>query len=177
MHVARTVVPHAAQIEVLENVERLQHHGALHPGIELVDIDTAIGRASRLLDANAPIRQIVARDQTALLLHRSRELGPKSTLVEQVIGGVDRCLAGCTVGERAPLGIDQATQRRRKIGLPENLAGGGCFAYLPQVRQQDPARIRPLLQQCLVALDGVRSLGIDRIAVGQFNRGRQHVGK
>ena len=44
-----------------------------------------------------------------------------------------------------------------------------------RVRQEHRARVRPLLERRLSALDGVGRLRLDRIAVGHLDRGREHL--
>ena len=113
--------------------------------------------------------------EPALLLHAAHEFPGDVSLVEAVVGSLDRVLAGLAGGERLLLRLDQLAQRRCEVRLAEDLASPGCFALLAGVRQHHPLRVRPLLQLLLPAFDPVGGLAVDRIAVGELDRRRQHL--
>jgi hypothetical protein len=91
--VVRAVVAHRAQIEVLEDVERLQQHGPLRPGVELVDVDAAVAGGERLLYPGLPLREVLGRDEAALLAEAAHELGRDVAAVEALMRCRDRLLA------------------------------------------------------------------------------------
>jgi hypothetical protein len=189
VQVARGVVAHRLEVEVLEDIERLQHHRALHPGVELVDLDTAVGGAAGRLDLDLPAREVLAGDEPARGLHRPGELGGDVAAVEAFVGGHDGLLACGAALEGALLGLDQLAQRRRELGLAEDLTGarrlatggggiaatrGGERTGLERMRQHDARAVRPFLDLGLVALDGVRGLRLDGVAVGERDGGCEH---
>ncbi len=175
--VARAVVAHRLQVEVLEQVERLQQRRSLRPGVELVDLDASIAGVQRLLDQRLPLREVGFGDEAALFLHAADEFARDVALVEAVVRGLDRVLARLAGGERLLLGLDQLAQRVGEVLLAEDLARLRRFACLAEVRQHHLLRIGPFLQLVAPALDRVRGFGFDRIAVRELDGGRQHLGQ
>ncbi len=175
--VARGVVAHGLEIDVLQDVERLQHGRSLRPDVELVDVDSLVGGADRLLDAHLPARQVLLGDQAALLAHAAHELVGDVAAVEAVVGGHDRFLAGLLRTERLLLGLDELAQRGREVGLAEDLARLRRFVRLAQVREEDGLRVGPLFGSVPGALDRTHELRLDGIAVGHLEGGGQHVGE
>ena len=173
--VAGAVVPHRLQVEVLEDVEGLQHHGALHPRGELVDLDSFVRGHHGLFDVDLPVGEVVGRDQRAFLPGSPHEFPRDVTLVEPVVRRIDRVLAVLAVGERLPFGLEKFPQRGREVGLSEDLSGAWSFAVLAQVGQVDLARVFPLFDPFFVPLDGVGRLRLDRIALSHLNGWLQHV--
>ena len=169
------VVPHRLEVRVLQNVERLQKRRALRPLLQLENVHAAVVHGERLLDHDLPAREVLKRDEPALLLGGAHELPRNVALVEAVVGGIDRLLPAPPLSERLLLGFHQLPQRRGKVGLPEQLARLWRFAGLARVGKKQRPRVLPLLDECLVALDGVRRLVLHRIPVGHLDRRGQHV--
>ena len=120
--VARGVVAHRLQVHRLQDVQRLQHHRALHPGVQLVDVDVLVARLHRLLDVDLPRREVLHRDEPALLARAAHELLRDVALVEAVVGGVERGLAVEPLRARRLLRLHELAQRGREIGLAEDRA-------------------------------------------------------
>src|SRR3979490_3648825 len=99
MDVTGAVIPHRLEIEILENVERLQHHRTLHPGRELVDVDPRVAGVHRLLDLYLPVGEIPGGEQTSELAHGTHQVVCDVTPVEALVGGVDGGLATLAGGE------------------------------------------------------------------------------
>ena len=175
--VARGVVAHGLEIDVLQDVERLQHGRPLRPGVELVDVDPLVCRADRLLEAHLPARQVFLGDQPALLAHAAHQLVRDVAFVEAVVGGHDRVLAALLGAQRLLLGLHELAQRGREIGLAEDLARLRRLALLARVREEDGLRVRPFPGPLLGALDRPHELRFDGIAVGHLDGGREHVGE
>ena len=173
--VAPAVVAHALQVEVLEDVERLQHRRALGPAVELVHVDAAIRRVPRLLELDAPVREVVLRDLAALFLRAAHELVGDVAAVEAVVGRLQRFLARLAGLQRIRFGLDQLAQRRGEVGLAEDLARDRRLARLARVRQHHGLRVRPLLELALLQFDAIRGLGVDRVAVRERDRGAEHL--
>jgi len=176
VQVTRRVVAHRPQIEVFEDVEGLQHRRTLRPGVELVDVDTAVTDMPRFFDFDAPIGEIVARDEATLCLHRRREFGGDVAAIKTIVGRHDRLLARRAAFECAGLGLDEFAQRRREFGLTKDFAGLRSFAVVvgAAVRQHDASAVGPLLEFAFVSLDERRRLRFHRIAVGEFDGWREH---
>ncbi len=177
MDVARAVVAHPLQVEVLEDVERLQHCRALGPAVELVDIDAAVARAARLLEPDAPVREIFLRDLGALLARAAHEFRGDVAAVEAVIGRLQGLLARLAGLQRRRFRLDQLPERRREVGLAEDLARDRRLARLAGMRQHHGLRVRPFLDLGFLHLDAIRGLGVDGVAVGQRDRGLEHLGE
>jgi hypothetical protein len=177
LDVVGAVVTHRLQVEVLEDVERLEHRRTLGPVVELVDVDAAVSRVPRLLELHAPVREVILRDLPALLLCAAHELCADVAAVEAVVRGLERFLARLASLQRALLGLNELPERRGEVRLAEHFARNRRLAGLPEVREHDGLRVRPLLERLLLRLDAVRRLGLDRVAVGELDRGRQHLGE
>ncbi len=169
MDVARRIVFHRLQIRVLQNVERLEQCGSLLPERELIDGDSLVGRADRLLDADLPVGQVLHRNEPAFLLRGPDQLLRDVAFVEAVVRGIDRFLSRLSPGKSLTLRLDQLAQRSGKILLHEDLAGLRCLTLLPGVRQKKLARVLPLLDVILLSLDRASRLCLDRIAIGHLN--------
>ncbi len=175
--VAGAVVAEGLDVELLEDVQRLEHDRALHPVRQLVDLDPLVVGADRLLDVDLPAVQILHRDQPALLPGAAHELLGDVAAIEAVVRRVDRFFAGLAGSQRIALSLDELAQRGGEVRLAEDLAGLGSLTFLPDVRQVDLPRVLPLLDPLLVALDPVRRLRLDRVPFGHLNRRPQHVGQ
>ena len=153
-------------------------------------LDAAIGGAAGGLDLHLPTREVLAGDEPARGLHRPGELGGDVAAVEALVGGHDRLLARSTALERTLLGLDQLAQGGGELRLAENLAGARGFATgrggpvaaggvgrtrLDCMRQHHPSAIWPFFDLGLVTFDGVGGLCFDGIAVGERDRGREHL--
>ena len=162
-------------VEGLEDVQGLEHRGPLRPGLELVDVDAAIGRHHRLFDLHFPAREILQSDEPALFVESADEFLRDVAFVEAVVGRVDRVAPVLALAQRPSLGVDQLAERRREIGLPEDLSRLGRLTCFAQMRQHHRARIAPLLQPALVPLDRVGRLFFDGVAVRHPDRRLEHV--
>src|SRR5206468_6384032 len=134
-HITGRVVAHRFHINILENVERLQQRGPLRPRLKLVDLYSLVSGFGWLLDLNLPVREVSHREETALLLHAAHELPRDVSFIEAVVRRVDRLLPRFASRERLLLGLDQLSERRRKICLPEDLACFRCFARFTEMRK------------------------------------------
>ena len=173
--VAGAVVAHRLQIEVLEDIERLQHHGSLRPWLELVHVDAAILCHYGRFCFDLPVGEIRKRDEPTLLLQAANELLGDVTAIEPLVGGHDGVVAVLAAAERLLLGLHELPQRRREVRLAKDLACLGGFPGFAGVRQHHRARIAPLFEPALVALDRIRRLFFDGIAVGHLDRRLEHV--
>ena len=177
MDVAGRVVPHGADVQPLQDVERLEQDRALDPGGQLVDVDALVGGADGLLEVDLPVGEIGEGVQTSLFLRAAHEFLGDVAAVEAVVGRHDRILAGGTGSQRFGLGLDELFKGAGEVLLNEDLAGGGGGAVLAVVREEDRLRVRPLRQPVLLALDGVGRLRLDRVAARHVDGGREHVGQ
>ncbi len=175
MDVLRAVVAHRLEVEVLQDVERLEQRRSLHPAVQLVDVDAAVVGVRGLLEFDAPAREVLLRDQAALLLQPAHEFLADVAAVEALVRGHDRFLARAARGERLRLRLHQLAQRRRQVRLAEDLSRVRRLARLSEMRQHDGLRVRPLLDLLLQGFDPVGGLGVDRVAVGERDGGLQHL--
>ena len=79
VQVVGRVVPHRLQIEVLEDVQRLQQRRALAVEAVLVDGEAAIGHRGRRLDAREELGEVARVERRAVLLEErtiSRAMSP-----------------------------------------------------------------------------------------------------
>ena len=74
VQVIRAGVAHRLQVEVLEDVERLQQHRPLAAEAVLVDGVAAIGRLRRLLDARVVLGEVARVERRAVLLQERHHL-------------------------------------------------------------------------------------------------------
>ena len=175
MGVAGAVVSHRLQVQRLQDVEGLEQHRPLRPVSELVDVDPPVIRRHRLLEAHPPARQILQRDQPALLLHAAHELASDVAAVEALVRRHDRLRAARAPTERLALGLHQPGESGGEVGLAEDLTRIRRLPGLPRVRQHHLARVAPLLDPPLLPLDGVRRLGVDRVTVRELDGGAEDV--
>ena len=77
-------VAHRAEIELLQDVERLQQHGTLAAEPVLVDGVASIGRAGRLLDPREILREIALVERRVVLSKKRHHLARDVALVEPV---------------------------------------------------------------------------------------------
>ena len=105
--IANCVVPHVRDVEVFENIERLEHHRALGPRRQFVDVDTSIVCRHRLLDVNLPLIEIAHRDQATLFLGGTDEFLGDVAAIEAVVGGINGGLAVLAGRERRAFSLDQ----------------------------------------------------------------------
>ena len=180
--VAGRVVAHRLEVGVLQDVQRLEHDRPLYPGGQLVHVDAAVVRADRLLDVDLPLVEIGHRDETVQFSRAAHELLGDVAAVEAVVGGAQGLLAGLALFQRRRLGLDQFAQRVEQVRLAEDLAGPRCGAPLAvfgrrQVGQEDPRRVRPLLEHLPAALHVVGLGALDRVAVRHLDRGFQDLGQ
>ena len=176
------VVAHSPQIGVLQDVQCLEHDGSLHPGRQLVDVDAAVVRAHRFLDVDLPAVEVGHRHEPAQFLRPTDELFGDVAAVEAVVGGGQGLLARLALLEGGGFRVDELAQGVEKVRLAEDLAGarGGAsvaFFRRRQVGQEDPRRIRPLLEHLLASLHVVGLRSLDRVAVRHLDRGFEHLGE
>jgi len=148
VQIARRVVAHARQIELLENVERLQHHGPLHPGVEFVNVDPAVVRVTRLFDLHLPTCEIFFGDESAFGLDRRGEFCGDVATIKTLVSRHDGLLSGCAAGERTPFGFDQFSQCRSEFRLPKNFASLRALTSISisgatKMRQHHSGGVRP----------------------------------
>ena len=113
--VARTVVAHRLQIEVLEDVEDLVHDRPLGPLLQLVDLDAFVRRHHRLFDVDLPVGEVLGGDAGPLLAGSAHVLLRDISAVEAVVGGHDRFLATLSGGERVGFSLDELPERRGQV--------------------------------------------------------------
>jgi hypothetical protein len=126
VNVACAVVPHAAQVDVLEQVQRLQHHGTLNPVIQLVDVDSLVSRDGGIFDMDLPAIEILHRDQPAGGLRLGDDLLRDVAAIEALVGGKDRLLAILAGFQRGALRVHELGERSEQLRLLENLARVRC---------------------------------------------------
>jgi len=102
---------------------------------QLVDVNPAIGRLDRLLDAWLPAGKILSGDQPAFLTDPAHELLRDIAAIEAFVGGHDSVAPALSGGKRLLLGFDELRQGRSEVGLAKDLAWGWRFALLAEVRQ------------------------------------------
>ena len=67
--VAGAVIAHAFEVEVLKDVQGLEHGGPLCPVCELVNFDSFVGGLDRLLNPHLPVGQVFRSEEAALFSH------------------------------------------------------------------------------------------------------------
>ena len=170
VQVAGGVVAELAQLGRVQEVERLQQRRPLAPGAAGEQPDLAERGVDRRLDAGAIARQIVGRDEAAVLLLEADDGGGDIAAIE----GVAR---------RGEAGLAPARPRRRLL-VGHVLDGGGevlLHEDLARPRRtilrqidRDVRRERPILG--LVRGDDLRHQRIDRKAVaGELDRRARHL--
>lgn len=93
MDITCAVISHGPQVEVLEDVECLQHDRPLLPRCQLVDLDPLVVGVYGLFDLHLPVGQIGFREQPALFAGPTYQLLGNVTFIEAVIRSIDRRLA------------------------------------------------------------------------------------
>ncbi len=122
-----------------------------------------------------PVREILERDEAADFPRTADELARDVAAVETVVGGEDGLLAALPGGEGLLLGVDELPERRREVGLPEDLAG--LRRLVAGAGEEDAARVGPLQEPVALARHGRDVLLLDRVAVGHLDRRREDVGQ
>ena len=128
-----------------------------------------------LFDADLPIGEVLHRYQSAIFTHAAHELARDVSLVKAIVSRVDRLLARLPRPHRLLLGFHQFAPGCGEILLHEYLAGLWSLAHTAQVSEHDSRRIFPLLDPLLVALDGIRELCFDRVAIRHLDGGCQYL--
>ncbi len=173
--VPAAVVAHRLKVEVLQDIQGLEHDRPLHPGGELVDLDALVSRHDRLFNMDLPTGQIFQRDERTLFPGSANELSGDVALVEPLVGRVDRLLPAVAPGEGFLLRLYQLPERRCQVRLPEHLTGIGSLPLFAQMWEVDLPRIPPLPDSLLVALDRSRCLCLDGIPFRHLYGRLQHV--
>ncbi len=165
-----TVLLHRPQIEILQDVERLEQHRSLAVERMLVDFVTPIGRHAWLLDAGEELRKIGELERRLVLLEKADHLRSDVALVEAVTRGHDAGAAAfALVGA---LRLDHARERARQGRKLYRLAGAVSGA----VRLEPIAAVvRPILHEFGIAPDRRHRTGPQRKALLRiFDRARRH---
>ena len=105
MDIPRRIVPHALQIKILQDVQRLQHHRSLRPLLQLENVNPLICRHQRLLDQYLPAGQVLHGDEPALLPATAGEFQGDVTGVKTVIRHVDRFFSRFAAFQGLPFDI------------------------------------------------------------------------
>ena len=175
MKEARGVVAHRLQVEVLKQVERLQHDRALSPARQLVNLDALVGRRHRLLHLHLPVRQVRECVQPALLARAATIFLRDVALIKPVVGGVDGLLAVLARLQRPGLGIDEFLQRPKQVRLTPDFARTRPLALLARVGKENPFRVGPLFELVRVTLDLPDGFRLDGVPVGHLHRRFEHL--
>src|SRR5439155_5499607 len=144
--------------------------GALRPLRELVDLDAAILCHYWLFYFDAPVGQVRQCDEASFLLEPPHEFHGDITTIKPVVSGHDRVVPVLAAAQCVLLGLYQLAERRRELRLPKDLACLRGFPRLAGVWQHDSARVAPLFEPAFVALDRVRRLLFDWIAIRHADR-------
>ena len=122
VHVLRRVVPHAEQVELLHQVERLPKRGALAPEAAGVHLQFAVGTAHRLLELHLERCHVLQGEQPAM---RPVEVGDRTgqvAAVETVARGLQALQAASPARPRGAFLVHHVPQARRQVSLDEQLA-------------------------------------------------------
>ena len=136
MKVAGAVVAHALEVEILQKIERLQHHRSLRPTRELVYRDPLVAGGYRFLDLYLPAGEIGDGVQSALFARAATEFLGDVAFIKTLISGVDRLLAVLAGFQRLRLGIHEFLQSGEQVRLAPNLTGTRRFVRLARVREE-----------------------------------------
>ncbi len=173
--ILRAVEAHRFQIEILQHIQRLQHDRALHPAVELVNVNPLVIRHHGVFNVDFPIRQIFHRVQPALLARAADIFLRNVSFIKTIIRGVNRFLPVFAGGQGLLLGFNQLLQRAQQIGLAKNLSRLRRFAFFAEMRQKNFFGIRPLLEALFLAFDAVGGLRFNRIALRHLHGRLQHL--
>ena len=152
--VVGAVVAHRLQVELLEDVQRLQQHRALAVEAVLVDGVAAVLGGRRLLDAGVELGEVVELERGAVLLQEGDHLLGDVALVEAVAGGGDALLAA-QMGV-FPLGLHHPREGGGEGGERDGLARR---VQRPVRLQPEPLIVRPRPHEPEVRLDGAGGEG------------------
>ena len=160
-------VAHRGQVEVLEDVERLEQHRALAPERVLVDRVAAVRGRRGLFDARKEVRKVRPIERRVVLLQERDHLARDVPLVETV---ARRDHAGpSSSGFRGALGADHPGQRVRQRRQPDGFAG---LVVRPVGLQPDRLVAGPSLEELALTLDGIRGPRPQRKALRRVCDGR-----
>ena len=87
--VVRAVPPHRLEVELLQDVQRFEQHGALAAERVLVNLVPSIGRHRGLFDLGEELREVVELPGRVVLLQEGDHLARDVSLVEPVASGGD----------------------------------------------------------------------------------------
>ena len=148
---------HVAQVEALEEVQRLQHGVALRVGRALVDLVAAVVDVDRLGLEGLVAGQILLADDAAVGAHAG----------DQRLGHRPGVEAGRALRRDGP-------QRLGQVGVLDDVAHHQRLA----VAEPDPGGRRELAELALAAVEPAGQVLGDRVALlGHFDGRRQHVGQ
>ena len=100
---------HRVEIELLQDIERLQQHGTLTAEPVLVDGVAAIGRPRRLLDPSEVLGEVAFVERRVVLAQERDHLAGDVPFVKAITRRDDA--GGASASFRAALGFDHASQR------------------------------------------------------------------
>src|SRR5436305_9173502 len=87
--VARAVIAHRFEVEVLKDIQGFEHGWPLCPGCELVNLYTFVRGLDRLLDSNLPVSEVLLGNKPAFFFRAARNLACDVAFVETIISGID----------------------------------------------------------------------------------------
>ena len=175
MNVARAVVAHRDQVQILQQIERLQHDRPLCPAVQFVHFDAFVGRHQWLLELHLPVGEVGYRVQPAQLTRPATVLLGDVACVKTRVSRIDGLLPVLAGVERPRLGLDELLQGGEQVRLPPDFARARPFPFFTRVREENLLRIGPFLQLLFVTLDLRRGLGLDRITGSHLHRRSQHL--
>ena len=166
---------HRRQVEILQDLQRLQQHRPLPPRARLADRPAVVRDAGRGLVGGLPAGQVRAGEQRAVALaghvHHlciSEVVGDgvgHEAVAPRGAGGVDPSGAGAAFG-----GLDKPLIGRGEVGVAEQRQRLGCCA----VRAPDRVRAGPVRrEETLEPCDGPDHRCQHRVTVGEIADGRR----
>ncbi len=121
VEIFRAVELHCAQIEILQDVERLQQRRPLAAEAVLVDLVAAIGRHARRLDAGEELGEIGAFEGGVMCFEKADHFAGDVALVEAVARRHDAGAAALAL--MGAFGLDHAGERARQRREPDGFPG------------------------------------------------------
>ena len=161
--------PKGRDVRSLEEIQGHRYERALRPRAARVDIDAAIRRVRRRIDADALRAKVAFGDRAAGLAHESRDLLGDVSLVDRVARRHDRVRpARALVRSLDPR---EAPEQCPELALSQDLAD----ARRPSIWQEDRRARRPLPQPLLETFDRGREPRIHGKAIAEVDRRGEHL--
>jgi hypothetical protein len=163
---------HGLQVEARKQVQSLEHDGPLGPEAGLVDFVAAIGDVNGLFDSSLERREILLREDPSGF---SRGLHQAAAHVATIEDGPPRCDRLQSILRLAKLGRirgGDGPERAGEVGLPKHLPDFEHTAarVVDRHGRGIGLAVLPLAQQ------GVPQHVVHREAIGQLDRGCEHLG-